>query len=210
MPGAAWQATLTRMSIPRRALSGFCVAAIALAGTMTPATAQAATTGQHCVMRLPNTGKVLCYNTFPEAIVAATGGRVTSAPADARAALDDLAFTEKVNKAGNPARAGGVIGYKSETIIGIEYTHIGYAGSTYTITAGWGCTTDMDYPEWEFSFWRTPWETSISSFRTYGNCWAEHFDHAFWHEGQDHTGYQPSQYYIGEWMNDRASSVRWS
>ncbi|MET7622638.1 hypothetical protein [Streptomyces sp. NPDC005408] len=184
-----------------------------------PASASAAGTGgtaepaagRHCVVRLSQGNQMSCFATFSAAIAAATGGKVTNAPADPGSAMADPAFAAQLDEsaAKRPSSAPrSTATTPGNTVIGIEYEHIGFAGSTFVLTSDYGCTPDLDYAEWEYTFWRTSWSDRISSFRTYAGCRANHFDGPFYDGAQ--TGYQVSQYYIGEPMNDRTTSIRWS
>ncbi|MER6916480.1 hypothetical protein ABT354_32900 [Streptomyces sp. NPDC000594] len=65
--------------------------------TASPTTAAPrATTGPHCVAQAA-TGETTCYDTFRESIAAATGGRITDAPATPQEAAADKKFLDKMN-----------------------------------------------------------------------------------------------------------------
>ncbi|MET9735612.1 hypothetical protein ABZZ79_34800 [Streptomyces sp. NPDC006458] len=213
-----------RRPFVRRAARLLAVAGIVAAGLAAPASAHGDSApagrgapqpkaGRHCVVHLSRADQVSCFSSFTAAISSATGGKITDAPADARSALNDPRFAARLDETAakhpsSTASSTRPTAAQGSTVIGIEYWHIGWAGSTYVLSADYGCTTALDGPEWEFSFWRAPWSDNISSFRTYANCYADHFDGPFY--TGDHTGYQYGQYYIGEFMNDRTSSIQWS
>lgn len=94
-------------------------------------------------------------------------------------------------------------------MVGIEYMHIGWAFPAAVIEVDHGCSWTLSDVDWQADLWGNwYWNDEISSFQVYANCLVRHFDlPAF--QG-DRTPYQPSEYYIGEWMNDRTSSIQWS
>jgi hypothetical protein len=68
-----------------------------------------------------------CYETFSDAIFAATDGRVRIAPSVTAEALDEQAL-----RADNSSTL-------ATYVIGIEYQHINFGGSTLTVTSGVSC-----------------------------------------------------------------------
>jgi hypothetical protein len=186
-----------------------CTALLALT---VPASAEAATPARHCVVDLAQEGATSCYRTFTEAIAVATKGRVKDAPADSEDARRNAGFQAKLGESTQKQSTQSTATARQQLggiVIGVEYYHIGYAGGTYTFTGDSTCTTETWDLEYEFDLWGNwTWNDEISSFHTYGNCWVDHFDLPQYQGA--HLGYQPSQYYIGDTMNDRTTSLRWS
>jgi hypothetical protein len=93
------------------------------------------------------------------------------------------------------------------TVIGVEYSDANYQGATYTITGGTctGTTSDVD---WQLSPLASGWNDVISSFHSYANCWTKLWENTgYW--GASY-GYVGDTTYVGNAMNDRASSIQWS
>lgn len=201
----------------RLSIAGMMLLALTASALPAPNTAAASPpTGRHCVVKAARPGLSdpageTCYRTFTEAVAAATGGRIADAPADSTVAFHDRDLQKRLNATtGNrkhPVTAGrAATGY---VLIGIEYEHIGLGGRSRLFYADAPCTTTTDDADWGFAdLRRTDFNDTISSFLTYNNCWVDHYEHIWY--GGDHTGYQPSQYYVGDWMNDRTSALIWS
>jgi hypothetical protein len=174
-----------------------------------PSSAVANEAPRHCVSGPSD--EVQCFATFTEAIALATGGRITDAPADARAALDDPAFADRINE---PLLGG--IHPDTTYVIGIDYIDANYGGNTwvwYRTTPCDGNLGTIDYsipnlnaePYSEYGF-----NDSISSFHSYANC--QTVLYADWYyEGAATNGGAPivDMSYVGNAMNDQASSIRW-
>lgn len=121
-------------------------------------------------------------------------------------------------KAASAALALGALGgigfmaapAQASTVIGTEYQHASYGGAFWNVTVspnGFTCTTSTGNVDAEIGS-IGGWNDFISSFKTYSNCWAKHYEHNFY--GGASVGYSGSQSYIGNAMNDRTSSIRWS
>ena len=137
-----------------------------------------------------------CFATFPAAIAAATGGRVTSAPASAAAALQDPAFTAAVEI--QPVAT-------STVLVGIESANLNYGGASLSMTASGRCDDSLDV-DYRFASLPSGWNDRISSFRSYSNCAQQLFrDTNF--GGGALTNIVTSMSYVGSAANDRASSI---
>lgn len=96
------------------------------------------------------------------------------------------------------------------TIIGQEYQHSNYGGWVWNVTLspnGFVCTGPTDNVDASSSS-LGGWNDIISSYKTYANCWAKHYEHSYF--GGASIGYSGTLSYIGNAMNDRTSSIRWS
>lgn len=130
---------------------------------------------QHCVVSVGN-GAMKCFNTATESISFATGGRVTSAPADMGAAIQDAKLTQEINASGPGATA---------VMIGVEYYLQNYGGASLTFTGANACTattadTDFYYaplPNYSGSG-GINWNNNIRSFIGYSNCYQRMYDYS--------------------------------
>ncbi len=169
-----------------------------------PTTAGAAS-AQSCVVDVSRGGTPVCYSTFTEAIAKATGGRVTDAPPDSADAAKDPDLTARLNAPVSKDKYS----VTADVLIGIEYYNIGYANPDYIFVAPWGCDSNKTYAEFWFDLWGDwGWNDEISSFRTFSGCMVKHWDLTGYRG--DSTPWQYDQYYIGDWMNDRTSSLQWT
>jgi hypothetical protein len=164
----------------------------------TAASTSAAAAGQpatHCVLAA---GRVAprCYGTFPEAIAAATAGRVRTAPADPRTAVADAGFAAALED-------GAAI--LASVVTGIEYANISYGGSTLTLTAPGRCDDSLD-ADWSYPSLPSGWNDRISSFRSYNNC-AQQLFRSTSLTGGALTGILVSTANVGATANDQASSI---
>jgi hypothetical protein len=99
----------------------------------------------------------------------------------------------------------------ADTVIGIEYEHRNYGGASLNVTVapnGFTCTTTTSDVDASLSSMPSGWNDRVSSYRTYANCWAKHYQHSNF--GGSSVGYAGSRTYIGDALNDRTSSIRWS
>ncbi|WUI02816.1 beta/gamma crystallin family protein [Spirillospora sp. NBC_00431] len=167
-------------------------------------TLAAPSTGRNCVINLAAGGAVTCYETFTAAIAAATGGKITGAPRDAHSAASNPAFKRRIEAI---AQAKGQSArQEAETVIGFEYQHSKFRGRVWTVRTSHGCDRDNGV-EWEVkSLYDNWWNDRISSFETFANCQANHYENAGG-RGVDH-GYRNSTRHMGA-MNDQTSSIRW-
>ena len=149
----------------------------------------------HCVVAAGERQAPRCFATFPAAILAATGGRVTDAPASAAVAVRDPAFTAALEA---PTTLAAVV-------VGIEYADINYGGATLSMTAPGRCDYSMDV-DYRFASMPYGWNDRISSFRSYSNC-AQQLFRGTSFSGGALTNIVSSMSYVGSTANDQASSV---
>ncbi|MEI5102773.1 peptidase inhibitor family I36 protein [Streptomyces sp. PmtG] len=188
----------------RRAAIIVASLSMALAGTTT-ATAQAtpkAKAGSHCAADLA-TDKTTCYDSFREVIAAATGGRVTDAPATPQQAAKDKKFLAKLNApASSPARARSAAA-QSNMVGAILYEDWNYGGGSLTLRIPSACEDNGGW-DWGYNT-LDDWNDRASSLIPANNCWVSLYSDI--HFNGTEQGYRGSAPYVGDAMNDRASSV---
>ena len=162
----------------------------------TAAAPRPSTAAPHCVLAAGERQTPRCYATFPAAIAAATGGRVTDAPASAAAAVRDPAFAAALESV--PTTFASVV-------VGIEYANLNYGGSTLSMTASGRCDYSLDV-DYRFPSLPSGWNDRISSFRSYSNC-AQQLFRGTSFTGGALTNIVSSLSYVGAAANDQASSV---
>ncbi|MFD6183143.1 hypothetical protein [Streptomyces goshikiensis] len=156
------------------------------------ATANAAPAPRNCVLNI-DSGSVQCYGTFQEAVTASTNGRITDAPLSAKYIDQKLADRLKGSSGTTGAEA---------VQLGVIYTDSNYGGSALVLTGGSGCQSGNGRDA-QINLEGT-WNNSVSSLTTL-SCWLELWDAP--NTSGVHQEYQQSTSYIGDAMNDRASSV---
>jgi hypothetical protein len=176
---------------------------------------------RHCVSGPSE--EVVCYATFTEAIAAATGGQIADAPADPKESLEDPRFGERLNALARQKTAdlhsGKIADHVTPyggVVIGISYIDAGYAGNSWVWIQPHGCdglwsTVDFTVPNLNTSpYSNYGFNDSISSFRSFANCGTVLYDD-WWFGGAATNGGYPIEdmSYVGDAMNDRASSIRW-
>ncbi|GAA4239727.1 hypothetical protein GCM10022254_61100 [Actinomadura meridiana] len=174
-------------------------AALGLAAPLpaSAAPANAVTSAEHCVLHTAAGGTMSCYRTFTEAIADATGGRVANAPRDVAAAMADTGLDRRLNALGQAHR---------DAVVGIEYEDMDYGGASTIVEADGGCDDD-DGIEVSAPYFEEFWNDRITSFKTYVQCQANHYQHIDY-EGT-RTGWLEDTANIGPVMNDRTSSIQW-
>lgn len=176
---------------------GIAIVSPAHAGTApSGGAAQGPAGGRNCVVHMADNNRLNCFDTFTAAIADATGGRIVDAPRDARSALADSGLDRRLN---------ALPGTATEIVIGIEYDNDQYKGQERIYTGGTGCDND-DEVEWKVDSLGS-FNDMITSFRTYADCQANHFEHIDF--GGSSTGWLDSTSYIGAAMNDQSSSIQW-
>lgn len=137
-----------------------------------------------------------CYDSLAEAVSAVTGDAVHIPPHSNTLTQDQLDAGKR--------DASTKRGTKSRRIIGIEYEHSGYRGTSkvYNVNAG-SCRSGGTYRDGDLS--DDPLNDEISSARSYEGCTSTHYQHSGF-SGMEHDCRCSSM----EAMNDRTSSIRWS
>lgn len=157
-------------------------------------------TGKHCVAEalavaegqpVPatiDTAEPRCFGTFAEAISAATKGAVK---------LDSSATPETFD--------ASALALPATYVIGTEYKDAKHKGASLTVTSKVSCVG------YAFLLRSMPrgWDNVISSARAFSGCnHSVHFEHTEFRGASKDCGSDCA--YIGNAMNDRTSSIRWS
>jgi hypothetical protein len=133
-----------------------------------------------------------CFPSFSEAIEFATDGRVELPRAGTVDDLDNT-FLNDVDP-----------GTNANNVIGIEYEHSNFAGSSLIFYNEFTCRTHTML----VSSMPSGWNDRISSARAYADCArSEHYEHNDF--GGSMFDCHSECSYIGNAMNDRTSSIRW-
>ncbi|MFH8837120.1 peptidase inhibitor family I36 protein [Streptomyces sp. NPDC017868] len=184
-------------------------AGLAIASTTASASASATTparakSGAHCVAHV-STHTTTCYDTFREAIADATDGRVTDAPAAPEKAAKDKAFVAELN-APAPASAGAraTMNTQGGVVGAVFYWDWNYGGASWTMEIPERC---KDNGTWDWGYTDlSGWNDAISSVIPANNCWVALYSDIYYNgTNQLYTNSTP---YVGDAMNDRASSVQ--
>ncbi|MFI9240571.1 peptidase inhibitor family I36 protein [Streptomyces sp. NPDC053079] len=186
---------------PARTLVALGLGTLAtLAAVSTPALAQEAdsaraTTSRHCVVDADN-GTKSCFSTYRESVAFATGGRVTDAPNDTRAAVRDTKFQERLSGPRN--EHGAKLAMNASSVLGTMYGDKDFGGGSMAFVGSSGCTR---YSEFENLY---DWNDRISSVAS-GQCNITLYQHSnYLGFSQTYSGAVP---YVGDAMNDQASSI---
>ncbi|WP_327328767.1 hypothetical protein OG735_41640 (plasmid) [Streptomyces sp. NBC_01210] len=156
------------------------------------ATANAAPAPRNCVVNL-DSGSKQCYGTFREAVAVSTHGRIADAPLSAKHINQKLADRLRVSSGTTGAQA---------VQLGVVYTDSNYGGSAMIVTADSGCQSGNGR-DFQYNL-DGSWNNSVSSLTTL-SCWLELWDAP--NTSGVHQEYQQSTSYVGDAMNDRASSI---
>ncbi|MER6256917.1 hypothetical protein ABT224_36805 [Streptomyces sp. NPDC001584] len=141
-----------------------------------------------------DSGSMQCYDTFREAVTASTNGQITDAPLSAKHIDQKLADRLK--------GSSGTTGAQAAVQLGVIYTDSNYGGSALVLTGGSACQSGNGRDA-QINLEGT-WNNSVSSLTTL-SCWLELWDAP--NTSGVHQEYQQSTSYVGDAMNDRASSV---
>lgn len=190
-----------------RAAAALVTLAVAAAVTATGGPAGAApnthTAGdEHCVLDT-GSGVQECFDTFPEAMSAASGGRISQAPESGQLAASDTDFREQTRQlaADDDAVAQG------EVIQGTFFDDTNYGGDSLTVRGEAPCVKD-GWVDWELTL-DDDWKDRISSLQPWANCWIWLYPEP--DLGGDRDGpFKENTADIGSYMNDRAQSIGFS
>lgn len=145
-----------------------------------------------------------CFQSFAQAISFATGGRVELPPEATPEDLDE-AMLSGSRGAGLSARTQQPSA--SPYVIGIEFVHSSFQGPTLTITSSVTCSGYSH--SLGLGAFPAGWNDTISSALAFSNC-----NHSYHYEHDSQGGAVidcgTACSYIGDAMNDRTSSLRWT
>ncbi|WP_371648715.1 MULTISPECIES: hypothetical protein [unclassified Streptomyces] len=181
------------------------IASLSMALVGTTATAQATPktkAGSHCVANV-TTHKTTCYDSFRDVIAAATGGRVTDAPATPEQAAKDKKFLAELNAPATSPAGARTAGAVNKVVGAILYEDWNYGGASLTLTIPAPCENDGQW-DWQYDT-LDDWNDSVSSLIPANNCWVA-LSSDIYHSGTQQE-YHTATPYVGDAMNDRASSV---
>ncbi len=130
---------------------------------------------RHCVANVAPAGvnlsnwnpDVRCFDTFSEAISAATGGRVNLPPDFHAGDLTPELLDSLLAASPPPASTGATPAFS--TVVGIDWEYINFQGITYTWTTDHtaGCTDGTNYITPSMP---SGWDNIVSSARGYQGC----------------------------------------
>lgn len=169
--------------------------------------AQSAEVSRHCVQSLTKPkAQTACYDTFTDAIRAATGGQITDAPADVRTAVNDQRLLERLRPTGE-TKNDDIQPRGVERVIAILHSGANFGGSSLTYSADGDCTGslfDIDFAE---PYVGDEWNDEAESIKTFANCRTRLFEH------RDFTGAMID--FAGDRTDfgilaDKVSSLQWS
>lgn len=182
-----------------------------------PASGSSARSSRHCVVA--PSGETTCFGTFTEAIAVATAGEITDAPADPKL-VDQPGFAARINAIGERVKqsgpaASGVVPF-SQVVIGIAYKDAHAEGDTWVFIQPFGCDSNKSTVDFSVENLNTSpytccdFNDNISSFLAFNNCLMVLYEDWFF-GGAATNGGTPidGMGYVGDAMNDRASSIRW-
>ena len=142
---------------------------------------------------------VNCFSELARAIEFATNGRV-QLPLDAT--IDDVDDALRDDEGSHDSDPNGT---EATYVIAVEYIHANYGGSTLTYTNSVTCS---GYSH-SAAYMPSGWNDVISSARAYSSCnHAYHYEHTYY--GGAVVDCRTGCSYVGDAMNDRTSSIRWT
>ncbi|MCK1797062.1 hypothetical protein MTQ01_13750 [Streptomyces sp. XM4193] len=172
------------------------------AGAVTTADASPRTSDAHCVQDL-GSGGLECYATFTDAVDAATGGRISDAPAGVEAAEGDARLhgrTAELARDRDAIRAG-------EVIQGTFFDETNYGGGSLTVRGEAPCKKD-GWVDWQLTL-DDEWKDRISSVQPWAECWIWLYPEP--DLGGERDGpFKENTPDIGSFMNDRTQSIGFS
>ncbi|WP_344288024.1 hypothetical protein [Streptomyces synnematoformans] len=146
----------------------------------------------NCVVNV-DSGSKQCFGTFREAIAATTDGKITNAPLSAKHI--DQKLTDRLSAASHTTGAQAVQ-------LGVVFRDSNYGGSAQVFEASSGCQSGNGR-DFQIDL-SGSWNNAVSSLTTL-SCWLELWDAPG--TAGFHQEYQQSTSYVGDAMNDRASSI---
>ncbi|GAA1564837.1 hypothetical protein GCM10009678_54880 [Actinomadura kijaniata] len=192
----------------RAVVVGTLATAMAGGGLFATASAASATTApadkDHCVVNLA-TDRTQCYDTFPQAISAATGGQITDAPQSPAAAAASRSFEQRINAIGRQAASSAAPLATVTLSIEYDWNYYQTTAGSLTITGTSGCDGDGSVEWMKTSL--GGWNDRISSFKGYNGCQVRHYQHEnFAGAYTSPVGENPSMMQHGG-LNNQASSI---
>jgi hypothetical protein len=171
--------------LKRTALAVAAVVPLVIAPGFFVGSASAATSDEHCGL-LADSGEYACFSSIAE--------------------VDQWAEQE----AGQEAARGVAALAATSFLHAIFYEKNNKTGDSLSMYGSTACDNNAD---WDFqygNFTANGWDNKISSFQGYSNCEVKLFEHDNANSGSAGSSYGPyaSSNYVGDAMNDQASSAR--
>lgn len=178
---------VTRLAIA----AGACLMVLAAGSATAQAQPKPEAKAETCLVDV-NTNTTRCFGTFREALAVSTEGRITDAPLSGKDAARDRKLVDRL-------RVSSVASGKASTELAILYEHWNFGGKSIILN-GNACQSGngRDYVG-EFTDWADTFSSVIPV-----ACWIE-----LWadpHQTGTHQEYRDSTPYVGDALNDRASS----
>ncbi|GHF07968.1 MULTISPECIES: hypothetical protein [Streptomyces] len=176
---------------------------LATVAAATPALAQQGTApkaaeARHCVVNV-DSGARSCFGTYREAVAFSTHGRVTDAPNDTKAAALDKTLQARINGSAGARKA--LAAAQSDQVLATIYADKDFGGDSVNLI-GSSCGTRF------FSRFGADMNDRVSSVNTGACRTITLYQHAdFLGFSQSYSGAVP---YVGDTMNDQASSATFS
>ncbi|MFB8441547.1 hypothetical protein ACFC7A_21120 [Streptomyces niveus] len=200
-PGAGPIVTEGQRMRKRMLASAVAVAGMGMALTAQPT--QAVQKDRHCVVNV-STGAQSCYTSFTDAVAKATGGRVTDAPDDSRAAMSDSRLLNRLNA--RPTTKAGT-GAAALAPISIMYKDADFRGDSLIYQGEFDCSPTLTDINYTVELIRADFNDEIGSYRAFRGCRLSLFEHRGWAGGL--IGFAGDRTDLGI-LDDKASSIRWS
>jgi hypothetical protein len=174
-----------------------------------------------CVSKIG--GDAACYATFTEAMAAATGGQISNAASDPELAFADGTLDARINALWHDrvtkgdANATPTPGMGGNIVIGIVYNDANFHGKNWVFIATSGCTLLREASWAVQNLNASPYTVSsmndnISSVKSFADCGTVLYED--WKLNAENpsagsTLLVETSSYVGDAMNDRASSIAW-
>ena len=158
----------------------------------------------HCVFQFESE-QMSCFDSFTDAMVFATQGRINDAPADAAAAAADENLEARINTlAKGTSESTATV---AEVVITIFYWNKNFGGRSAIYTRSYGCDGNLSTPDFETPEFPRGHNNEYSSFQTFANCAVQLYQ--FPGFGGVMTPISYTMAYVGSAINNRVSSARW-
>lgn len=162
----------------------------AVPAVATPA-AQAAQARSYCATNV-GTGATACFKGGAEVISFISGGYVKVAPG-----TKVISDQQRASIATSPA---------AQYILNISWADDNYTDANHYFYASGDCDTNADV-DWSIGTMPTGWNDRITSFKSYGLCATKLWENTF---SGSSFGFVVNSTYVGDAMNDRASSMQFN
>jgi len=152
-----------------------------------------------------------CYDTYTAAMAAATGGKVTDAPAHPREAMRDKGLMARLNATGDKKSTAGAVIQRAVAPVLTIWCDDGFSGCTFgndSFTwSGNACSNTLDDVDITIPYVGDDWNDDFESFQAFNNCYAKVFEHRDF--GGASLDFVPERSDFGV-LNDEVSSIQLS